>query len=249
MADKRQFWFLWIYIFWSAQAWAEEQIIDFPTYHDVPPFVVDADAGIGLTHELAAMLSRHSDGRYLFKPTVVPRKRLDLMLDQEMPLVVPWVNPQWFPNMPREVAFWTGGFMTDNNAILSPATLPVEYEGPVSLAGKSVASVLGHRLVGIDVMVSGGKIERLDVSSFWSAMKMVAVGRANVAIVPMSVAKYYIVRRDLAGVYHFSIKPHSAYRRHFLVTRDEALKIFIQEQVARLREDPVWKSIMAGYGL
>ena len=59
-----------------AQEPVSQQTIPFLTYHIGEPFIVNAQARLGLTYELADLLSKRSDGRYVFE--VKPLLRLKL---------------------------------------------------------------------------------------------------------------------------------------------------------------------------
>lgn len=228
---------------------SQAEDITVATYHQVPPFIVDSDAEIGLTYELAQYLTNVSQGRYSFFVEVLPRKRLDGFLRHKTPLVVPWVTPAWFGDQDRERFAWSAPLLQDANAVLSSALRPVSYTGPDSLAGKTISGVLGHRFVGIDPLVEAGTIKRTNVSNFWSAMKMVSVGRVDATIVPASVAKYFIASNNMAGVYHFSLRPHSQYDRHLLIQHNEDVTAFLLDQAELLGQEGVWPAIMARYGM
>ncbi len=223
--------------------------IPFITYHNAPPFIVDNDARIGLTYDLADMLSEQSEGRFNFVVDALPRMRLNSMLERSPSLVVPWVNPRWFKDAKMERYLWTSGYMPDSNAIISSAIRPIEYTGPLSLIGKSLSGVLGGRWVGIDALVKDGQIKRINTSSYLSAMRMVLLGRTEATIIPSPVAKYLISHENLSGYFHFSARPHSNYFRHFLVKGRPDIQRFLETQVAILREDPRWKATMASYGM
>ena len=66
----------------SSVAQAAEEITLY-TYHNHPPFITQP--GVGLSHDLVALLNRKADGAFHFSLKVVPRARLNAMLKQ-------WVN-------------------------------------------------------------------------------------------------------------------------------------------------------------
>ena len=63
----------------SREAIAAEPIVTW-TYHDFPPFIIDAKKSEGLTFDLVDMLNRRFSGKYAFNLIILPKKRLDSYL-------------------------------------------------------------------------------------------------------------------------------------------------------------------------
>lgn len=235
---------------WSIPTLAlSEETIPFLTYHIAPPFIVDEDSRDGLTYDLAEILSEKSAGRYRFVVESLPRKRLNLQLENMEMLVIPWVNPKWFGDHEMKRYLWSDGYLSDNNALLSSSQNPIEYDGPKSLFGKSIATIRGAKLVGIDEFVESGAIRRDDAHDFLAAMRMVLLGRVDVSIIPYPFAKYYVARETFSGTFHFSVQPHGQYMRHFLVKGRSDVREYLQVMVPFLLNDPQWQGVMTSYGM
>jgi len=219
------------------------------TYHDAPPFIVDEKAELGLTYDLARWLTARSEGIYRFVVQSMPRKRLDAMLGKPRAVVVPWVNPKWFEKVWISNQYWTQPYLNDSNVILSQTGEPFEYSGPRSVVGKIMVGLHGGRWVGLDGLVEQGKITRLDAQSYFQAIKMVLAGRADIAMVPNPVAKFYVTQGNLTGYLHFSMRPHSRYARHFLVTENKDVYEFLEKQIPSLGHDPNWIAAVTKHGL
>ncbi len=161
---------------------ASEQVA-FMSYHAGAPFIVDEEAQLGLTYDLAELLSRNSDGRYQFQVTIWPRNRLNDILNRGEEVVVPWTQPVWFKDPQRERYLWTDGYFPGRNAIISSVSRPIDYAGPTSLQGLTLAGLRGGRWPQFEQLIKQGKIERVDTSNYLAAMQMVALGRADAALV------------------------------------------------------------------
>ncbi|RDE19837.1 amino acid ABC transporter substrate-binding protein [Motiliproteus coralliicola] len=242
-------WLLGLLLSAASLAASSAERIPLVTYHIAPPFIVDRDARIGLTYDLAEFLTERSEGRFHFVVEGLPRMRVNSRLEKSSPLVVPWVNPHWFKDPTMERYLWTSGYLPDNNAVLSSVIKPIEYTGPDSLIGKSLSGVLGGRWVGVDPLIEQGKIKRVDTSSYLSTLRMVLHGRVDATIIPSPVAKYLISQERFSGYFHFSARPHTEYLRHFLVKERPDVRRFLEAQVPILRDDPRWKASMASYGM
>ncbi len=232
----------------ATQAQSEETI-PFQTYHSTPPFVVEEQSRLGLTYDLADILSEKSEGRFDFVVSNWPRKRLNRNLENMEVLVVPWVNPSWFGDAKQTRYLWSDGYMEDSNIVLSPIDNPVEYHGPESLIGKSISVLLGARLAGIDDLIKQGKIRRETTSNFDSILRMVLYGRVDATILPSPVAKYFISKTKSQGRFYISSQPHRKYWRHFLVKGRSDIREFLQELVPFLLHDPQWKAVEVKYGM
>ncbi len=230
---------------WPAQA--EE--IRFVTYHRSPPFITDEDKGIGLTYELARLLSDRSDGRFQF--VVEPKSRPDLneMLGAGERFVVPWVNPHWFKNTQAANLKWTGPIIDDGNAVIFEASSSLEYSGPESLIGKTVAGLRGGYWVGVDDLIKTAKVKKHDTPTYWEAMREVLLGRVDAAIVPYSAAKFLIARNDKPGAFRFASTPHSRYQRHFMISGQGPVGEYLDRQSRVLEGSPEWLAITSQYGL
>ncbi len=219
------------------------------TYHITPPYIVDTAKRIGLTYEMADRLGRRSNGRYHFTVKVLSRPKLNAALSGSEGAVVPWSNPDWFTHMAGDKLLWSDGYAADSNAVLSSTKNPVEYDGPKSLAGLTVIGLHGNKWTDLEYLVTAGTITRIDTETYWLAMRAVLKGRVDVALVPSSIAKFLIARNLKTGKFHISMKPHSAYARHFLVDGDTDLLAYLQTQVSYFRDSSEWKAVMAQYGL
>ena len=225
-----------------------QQTIPFLTYHVGEPFIVNTDTRLGLTYELADVLSKRSEGRYKFEVTPLPRLELNKQLSQTSNVVIPWVNPAWFGDINQTKYLWTKGYMKDSNSVISSPTNPIEYSGPNSLKGLTVSGQEGAKWVGLDPLVEDGSIKRVDTTNYWETMRMVFFEKVDAGLLPTPIAKYLLAKRKLAGRIHFSSEPHSQFLRHLLTKGDEKIHTYLKSQIPYLQNSREWKSIMARYG-
>lgn len=238
----------------SATAGASPETIRFLTYHNSPPFIVDKELKLGATFELADYLTQSSNGKYVFQTHVLPRKRLDKEISIECRCVIPWVNPLWFGDKNLEKYNWTTDYMVGSNAVVSSIHKRFEYAGPESLFGKITSTLRGTVWVGLGKHIEEGRIAHIEVDSFLSSLKLVQAGRADVSLIPTSMARYLVAENKLAGFFHFSTNPHQIFQRHFLIAnsnsqKDKELQNYIQSLMPYLKTSPEWKARMARYGL
>ena len=241
-------WFVFFSLFlacWPAKA----EDIRFVTYHLSPPFITNEEKRIGLTYELAKLLSDRSNGRFQFIVEPTTRTKINDLLDGDGIFVIPWVIPQWFKDAPKEGLEWTGGIIDDGNALLFNISKPIDYSGPKSLIGRSIAGLEGGYWVGIDPLIKKGLIQRHEAPTYWDAMREVLLKRVDVAIIPYSVAKFLIAKNEKSGDFLFSPTPHSRFQRRLLIKGHKEVGAFLDNQSKLLGNSPEWIAIMSAYGL
>ncbi|MEH6631788.1 MAG: transporter substrate-binding domain-containing protein [Halopseudomonas aestusnigri] len=225
------------------------KVIRFITYHISEPFIIDTEAQLGLTYELARYLTKKSEGRFQFHVETFSRPELNEQIAREGDVVVPWVNPVWFRDVNQEKYLWTSGYFEDSNSFVSSRINPIEYNGPKSLEGLILAGLRGGRWVGLEEPINSGMIIRKDMDSYWQATRAVVVNKVDVAIIPTSVARHFLIRHGLTYKLHFAAKKHSRYQRHLLIKNNHTLHKYLQAQILLLKNSQEWKAILSQFGL
>jgi len=217
------------------------QEINVYTYHNHAPFITEKKAG--LSYDLIQYLNNKSNGDYTFKLKVLPRSRLNYILkpwiNKECGVtrecasnwVVLWVNPKWGFGKDSLANFsWTGLF-EDSNAIIYSKNRKVDYTSPDSLVGKKLAGIAGHRYVGIDDLVLGGKIKRIDGNSEEINLQKVLSNRVDVTLLPTSSFNYYLNNNNDLKELEKAKVAHQVYMRNIMTTtKNSALIQFLQKQ-------------------
>ncbi|MEH6473137.1 MAG: transporter substrate-binding domain-containing protein [Halopseudomonas sp.] len=217
------------------------------TYHLTPPFV--SGKGEGLTYDMASYLTSKSAGKFEFVVKELPRKRLNEVIKSDQSGVVPWVSAAWFKDKEETTYLWTSGFFEDGNALLSPASNKVEFDGDVaSLHGLKFGAVRGHHYKGIDEAVDAGKIKRQDAQSIDANLKKLAAGRVDFSSAANSASRFLVAQMGLTDKVHFSSKPHTQYSRRFLVMKQlPEVQGFLSDVVNGMPQDAEWQSIVGKY--
>lgn len=229
----------------ATTVWAET--VNLYTYHLSPPFV--SGKGEGLTYDLAGYLTEKSGGKYQFEVKELPRKRLNAVIESDDAGVVPWVMPAWFGDKDQTKHLWTEGFFPDGNALLSPASAPIEFDGDVeSLHGLTMGGARGHTYQDIDAAVEAGKIKRQDAEGIEPNLKKLAAGRVDFVSAADSASRYLVAQMGFGDKIHFSGTPHTEYNRRFLVMQAlPEVQSFLSGVVAAMPQDAKWQEIVSSY--
>lgn len=213
------------------------------TYNDRTPFVVDKAKHDGLEYRLCDWLTRESKGQYHYtlKVSTAPEIRSLLEADK-LDGIVLGVNPVWFAKAIADKALWTPPILFDKNCVLSLSAAKVDYKGPASLAGKRIAVVKAWFYPELKAQFEGGQATRLDFGSEPLALKAVAEGKADVAIVSEWTFLYEQLRNDLQGDWFQADQPLSAFTRQILVPASrKALHEHLGKVLADVKKNAGWQ--------
>jgi polar amino acid transport system substrate-binding protein len=226
----------------GAAARAQEKVTVF-TYNDRVPFVLDKDKQDGLEYRLIDWLNKESAGLYQFTLKVVTAPEAKAMVEaNQLKGVLLGVNPVWFPPAQREANLWTAPILWDSNLVISLETKKIEYEGPGSLEGLRLAGVKGFAYPALTAAIAADKIKRVDNGSEILALKAVAAGAADVAIVSEWTFLYATLKGDLAGNFHQSNKPFLAFERRILVPQAyKAVQEHLNKVLAGVKDKAGWQ--------
>lgn len=231
---------VWLTSF-SAQA---TEMVRFFSYHAFPPFFIGEN--MGLTYDLASYLTQKSNGVYQMVVDIVPRRRLDMLMQDGEPLVIPWVSPEWYGPRAMERYAWTDSLFEDRNVVISSTAMPIDYTGPHSLSGKRIGTVIGHVYTDLQPLMDSRTIIREDSINEEVNVRKVALGRVDAAVMAESAARYYIQAFGLGSRIYISQEPHSSFRRHIMISgRNFILAEYLRYAIANLHNDPDWLAIWA----
>lgn len=217
------------------------------TYHNHPPFVVEA--GKGLSYDLAEYLNRKFKGNPSFKIEVVTRSQLDKLLGTpDFNGAVTWVAPEWLKDKDRTTYLWAGGVMDDANVILSNAKARIDYKDPSSLKGKQFGGISGHKYAGIDDLVAAGAIQREDAEKERNNLRKLEAGRIDATLLPRSTANFLIKEMDLGTKLYVAPTVQSSYTRQIMVSKNSPqLQKLLNEAVADMAKDSGWQATLTKY--
>ena len=223
------------------------QNITIYSHYDTPPFTTGLNEG--MNYKLATWLTHLSGGQYTFNVSVVPRLRLDRILDSDdWSGLVPWVNPAWFQDEGKTKFSWSAAIMRDENLVVSHRRRPVEYRGPESLMNINLGGILGHRYIEIEALVSAGKISRVDVVSEFQNVGKLLLGRIDAMFISRSSMNYYLGTIPEFKKYIFVAKrARGSFSRHFLMPlRAKKLSRFVNEALVQLISSSEWQGDIKG---
>ena len=245
MAIRRWRWCLLILLGMVGWACAAPQAVLLYNYYDAPPFITVP--GEGLSYALATHLNTIAHERYQFTVVRIPRRRLNLLIEQNGgSWVVAWANPVWFGDAPRQRYFWSEPLLQDRDWWLSRRDHPLDPAALPTANGLILGGLLGHRYVDLDDAVAAGRIKRYDALDYPSSMHMLAAGRVDFITIPDSVLGS--LRHQYAQLLaRMQTAPRGEPYTRFLFSprSDPALAAFVHDAVQQLTRDPDWQAEVA----
>ena len=205
--------------------------------------------GHGVYYDLVEHLNRQGLDGLTFRLTYLPRKRLQLKLeDGSMDGIVIGMMPQWFDDAAQQKYLWTVPFAIDRFVLVSRTADGLDPAVPGALSGRSIGLVLGYVYPGIDEWIARHGLVRNDALSEDINLEKLRLGRVDCVAVAESVARYYLKTHALAGQFQLAELPGQQTERRFLVPHAKAA---VYEKLApvirKLKDDPVWQRNASKY--
>ena len=232
---------LWLALAAGIAAGAEH--VPLYVIYEGAPFAPDHPGN--LSDKLAATLNEQARGRYLFVPTAVPRRRVEILIaDPGWHGVVAWVNPEFFGDRAHSKYLWSAPLYADSNLVLSRRTRMVEYKSPLTLKGLRVGTIDNFHHPDLEPLFMDGRIIRADVHVRSQNILKLRAGRIDAALVQASAMdQLRLDYPDLGQWAHIARLPQAVYQRHLLVSNDAALYGMINRALADMQQEPAWKQL------
>jgi polar amino acid transport system substrate-binding protein len=226
---------------------AGELTVPFVTYYDYAPFH-SVDGGSDLTRELAVLLTRESGGRYRFEPTLLPKKRIDNMLEhQNWQGIVAWSSPRFFYDESKVRYLWSDTLLQESALVVSHVDAPVDFKGMASLRGKVLGTILNQRYVDVEDMIAANQLRRSDAPSMESNVRKLLLKRVDVVFISRSALDG--LRQRIPGLdsqLYIAAQPRDQFTRHLMLTRGLPPDVisYVQRMTAQLDHNPAWRDML-----
>ncbi|MYM25291.1 hypothetical protein GTP46_21915 [Duganella sp. FT135W] len=229
---------------------AGELIIPLVTYYDYAPFH-SAEDSADLTHELAALLTRESGGRYRFVPTLLPKKRIDNMMQfQHWQGVIAWTNPRFFYDENKTRYLWTEPLLVEADLVVSHIDAPVKFAGLDTLRGKVLGTVLNQRYADVEPMLANRQLRRADAPTLESNVRKLLLKRVDVVFISRSALSGLRHRiPDFESQLYIAPQPRNTFTRHLMLTPGlpPAVISYVQQTTAHFEHNPAWRDLTLRY--
>lgn len=213
------------------------------TYNDRTPFVVDSAKQEGLEYRLCDWLTKESKGQYRFTLKITSATEVRTHLEAgTLKGILIGVNAGWFSEAVQKKVLWTPPILFDKNIVLSLTSKKVNYSGPASLHGVRVAVVKSWFYPEFGSAFTNGKILRADFATEPLALKAVAEGKAEVAVVSEWTYLYEQLRGDLQGDFFTADQPADTFTRNIAVPASEqSLYDFLGKTLTNVKQNSGWQ--------
>lgn len=221
------------------------------SYLPSPPFLVDANTNAGLSADLIGYLNQALAGQYQITLTLLPRARMNLMLDNGQKGFVVLVPSIVFGGPTSGAYLWSAPLVADRQELLSRPQRAFEYHGPDSLAGVRFGAMLGHNYPPLARDMDSGKISAFRSRNEEALVNMLDEGHVDVVTIPNSTARYFMARSPgTTPRWHFSQQNLGEYGRHLMFQQGmEKQRDDFDRVIRQMPGDPAWIAILQRYGL
>ena len=231
----------------AAAVWARADVVNVYTGANFAPLML-AD-GRGLYPDLVAYLNRQKVGGHTFVLRFIPRKRLQVKLEEgSLDGLVIGMMPEWLDDPQQNKYLWTAPFDSDRIALLSLAARPVNPRSPRTLHGASVGLTAGYVYPGLESWLAKSGLKPSAGMGDEKNIEKLLLGRVDCVLVGEAIARYYIKTHKLHHKLRLHALPGPASERRFMAQRgQQAVYEQLAPAIARLRTDPGWQRIAAAY--
>ncbi len=228
-------------------AGARAEVVSVYTSANFAPLVLGD--GRGIYADLITHLNRQQPGGHTFKLRYLPRKRLQVKLEEgSLDGIVIGMMPEWLADGEQKKYLWSAPFATDRFAMVSLASRPVIPHDRRTLDGASVGITGGYVYPRIESWFAGARVQRRIGLSDEKNIEKLLLGRVDSVIVAESMARYFMRTHKLSDRLRIYPMPGPATERRFLVQRrDVRLFEAIAPAVHSLKDDPAWQRAAAAY--
>lgn len=230
---------------------ANSQTIEAWSYYAAEPFQTDASTNAGLAQDLVSYLNQELAGKRQLKLVLLPRTRLNLLLEKGEKGLVLLAPSVIFGGNNGGHYLWSSALIDDNQEFISRAEKPFEYAAPSSLFGVRFLAMRGHNFPRLQKEIDEGKIVADRADKERSLIHMLLARRADVVTLPASVIDYFS-KTDPAAMQglHLSGKKLESFSRHLMFQAGmEAELRDLEPIVLKMNSDPKWIAILRKYGL
>lgn len=205
--------------------------------------------GRGVYPDLIAYLNRKKPGGLTFRLLYMPRKRLQVKLEEgSLDGLVIGLMPEWLADPQQKKYLWTASFAADRFVLVSLAAKPVTPGPGLAHGGRTIGITTGYVYSGLDDWFFRSGLQRSGGISDEKNIEKLLLGRVDCVLVSESMARYFIRTHNLGTKLKVHAMPGPSTERRFLVQRKQAaIYKHLAPAIQKLRDDPEWRRAEAAY--
>ena len=151
-----------------------------------PPFAaLPAGRTTGLARTFVDQLNKESGPRQRFELQTLPRRRLEVALDDaRFAGVALFLAPEFLQNASHRDGHWSVPVMIDENLLVS--VRPLTVDALDALSGKRFGGIAGHVYRVLSPLIDAGRIERSDAADHLANLGKLCLGRVDFVVISRS---------------------------------------------------------------
>ncbi len=243
-----RFWLFFISFGWLQPA-AALTVVTLYSYHNAPPFVINADTETGLNYDLVQALQQELGEQYQLNLQQISRPELNQRLAAKLPTIALWTNPAWFAAV-EPAYLWSGTLFTDREVFVAAHSHPGKIQHLAELTGSRLGALRGYSYPGLNELIAEGKLQRIDADSDKENLARLLEKQLEHVVITRSSLLYYGRQSQYLGKLKITGQPYPSYRRQILFSRDyQALYPQFEQALQRLTQQQYWLGRLELYGL
>ena len=215
-----------------------------------PPFTLPGDRGAGLAASFLAQLNEELGPAVKFRLELLPRRRLELTLDDPgFTGLALFLAPEFLPGPLASSGAWSVSVMVDENLLVS--VRPLAVPNLDALTGLRFGAVAGHVYRVLGPLAEAGRVERSDAPDHVANLKKLCLDRVDFVVISRSELAGTSPLAECARPWRITAfpEPQVIVRRVLVRMPERKDSQAVLAAVARVACGEQWRSALATYGL
>lgn len=164
--------------------------------HNGEPYIFRDDSGLvvgGILKDIGDTLSRELSVDVIFHE--VPRKRLEMALNDGTAHVYMKGNPKWVADSTRFL--WSRSLFREEDILLLRKGSEKQIESPKDLKGLRMGTILGYHYSALDSLFEAGFLQRQDVTNLYANIQKLQMKRLDCLVDSDILIHYQLKKKDI----------------------------------------------------
>ena len=223
------------------------EVVNVYTSARVAPLL--SNDGHGMYADMVDYLNRQKIGDLQFKLIYLPRKRLQLQVENgALDGIVIGMMPHWFDDVAQKKYLWTAPFALDRYVVVLPVNQPYSDTVPGPLAGHTLGMVLGYSYPDLDAWIRRQGLIRNDAGSDEHNLEKLRLHRVDGVLAAESIVRWYLKQHAMQAQFQVHVLLSQPTERRFLIPHAQAAIYHkIAPVLRKLKDDPEWQRSVGKY--
>lgn len=217
-------------------------------YYDTPPFSDENNEG--LAADFVALMNSFTDDDFSFHLHIIPRARLNKMLEKKLTGIVLFSAPRWMNDPDRHLYHWSAPILKDWNVLITRKGSRIRVDSPHSFTGSIFGGIHGRNYSHIEKIAPEGSSSIQYTKNELENLHKLHFGRIDYTTQPMTIARYSIQLLHYENSLQIDPSPLAEFYRYLMLSgENRQLLVWMRQLPKRIGNSQEWQEILKKYYL